>query len=164
MSDESQFILAAEKATFRVDNAGQLSLSTDGSQYEVGMVARAFPLSEAEKMIVVRDKDGEELAIIDDLTKLDDVSREALSERLEKSYFMPQIKHVYKVEEHLGIVAWDVETDRGRRTFEVRSVRQNTRRIGRWRVIIRDVDGNRYEIKNWGELNEQAQQFIEQYI
>jgi hypothetical protein len=77
---------------------------------------------------------------------------------------MPRIVDVLAIREKLNVLAWDVETDRGQRTFEVRYVRQNVRGLGRQRLIIRDVDGNRYEIRNWRAFPQRAQRLIERYL
>ena len=115
-------------------------------------------------MIVVRDEEGTEVGVLGDISGLDAASRRIVNEELERSYFLPRITDVLAVDEDLGVVTWKVITDRGPRTFQVRRVRQNTRRIGRWRVIIRDVDGNRYEMKDWTALPPRAQRCIEQYL
>ncbi len=59
---------------------------------------------------------------------------------------------------------WTVDTDRGRRIFQLKNLRRNIRRIGRERVVIRDVDGNRYEVRRVSALPTHAQELLDQYL
>jgi hypothetical protein len=43
-------------------------------------------------------------------------------------------------------------------------VRRNIRKFGPGRLIIRDVDGNRYEIREWMTLPARAVKLIQVYV
>ena len=159
--------LDASKIRFkreRSQDGEELCLITEDGTYHVDTITMAFPLSHRTSMVVVRDQDGEEIGIISNLSGLDEASSKIVSMEMEKSYFLPAILDVYDVAEHLGVATWKVETDRGARTFLVRQPRQNLRKIGRRRVVIRDVDGNRYEIKNIQSLPPRAQRKFEEFL
>jgi len=164
MSDLEHFILRAGEARFSREGEDRVSLTYRGRSWAVGSVAMAFPLSGRNRMVVVRDEQGAEIGILDDISGLDAASRRIVKEELERSYFLPRIVDVQEVTEELGVITWRVVTDRGPRTFQVRNVRQNMRRIGRGRVIIRDVDGNRYEVPDWTALPPRAQRWMELYL
>jgi hypothetical protein len=62
-----------------------------------------------------------------------------------------------------GIQRWEVETDRGPRVFEVRS-REDLRWLHPGHLIVRDIDGNRYEIKRFDDLDSASRIKIEGYL
>ena len=142
----------------------KLVLHRDDSVQSVGSVMSVFPLTRPARMVALRDADGDEIGILDDVRKLDPASRGIMAEELERAYFMPAINDILDVREELRVVTWDVVTDKGPRTFQVRHVRQNVRRMGRRRLVIKDVDGNRYEIRDWLKLPPFAQKMIQIYL
>ena len=95
---------------------------------------------------------------------LDEISRQIVVEELERTYFMPRITDVYDIHDDLGVVSWEVATDKGDRSFHVRNIRQNVRKMGRRRLVIRDVDGNRYEIRDWARPPAPPEKLLEPYL
>ena len=158
------FMFKAADVRFEREDENKVLIVIGERKHEVGTIAMAFPLSNRAQMIAVRDYEGRELGIIDNLSRLDPMSRRIARDEMEKSYFLPRIKDVFEVEEKLGVATWKVETDRGLRTFQVRRPRQNLRKIGHRRLIIRDVDGNRYEITDWTALPTRSKRLFEEYI
>ncbi|MCH7790062.1 MAG: DUF1854 domain-containing protein, partial [Acidobacteria bacterium] len=51
-----------------------------------------------------------------------------------------------------GVVYADVETSSGPRQLEIRQIRTNIRLLSKNRALIEDVEGNRYELRDWGRL------------
>jgi len=164
MEQDDHFVLSAAEARFSRNDEGRLLLLMAETRQALGSVMAAFPLTRTGQMISLRDEEGREIAILDDIRKLDPQSRKIMREELERSYFMPRIVDIIDVREELGVVTWEVETNRGPRTFQVRHVRQNVRRMGRRRFVIKDVDGNRYEISDWSELPAPAVRLIRNYL
>jgi hypothetical protein len=157
-------MLQAKNVVLDRDNDGNVHLKTDKKELEVGSVHGAFPLSNPGKMILIRDTEGNEVEILDDVHDLEKHSRRIIKEELEKSYFMPTIRNILSDSEKLGVVTWNVMTNRGEKTFEIRNVRQNIRKVGNGRMIVKDVDGNRYQIKNAFGLPPKAQEILTQYV
>lgn len=155
-------------------DAGQIRFHRDafddlvleqGSEPVAGVhVLRGFPYSDAERMISVRDSEGEELGIIADLADLDGDSRQLLEEELERVYFVPRITQVNDVEERFHIPKWNVETDRGHREFEIRSGRSDVHVLGGGRILIQDADGNHYEILDYRRLDLASRNLVESQI
>ena len=87
----------------------------------------------------------------------------ALEQELEKSYFLPALVRVLDITDDFGIQRWEVETDRGPRVFEVRS-REDLRWLHPGHLIVRDVDGNRYEIKRFDDLDTSSRLKIESFL
>lgn len=157
-------LLRAAEVSFRRDDQGNVLLKADGREQIVAGVMSAFPLTLPLGMVSLRDGEGREIGILDEVRQLEPDSRRILAEELERSYFMPRITDIRDVQETLNVVEWDVHTNKGPRTFQVRRVRQNVRRMGERRFVIKDVDGNRYEIRDWIELPPYAQKLLEPYL
>ncbi|MAF29262.1 MAG: hypothetical protein CL819_08540 [Croceicoccus sp.] len=130
----------------------------------LGSVLSCFPLSSPSTLVSIRDEDGREVGILTDIKNLDAESQGVLQEELERSYFMPRITDIYAIEEDLNINTWKVETTRGPRVFQTRAERKSIRRMGGNYLVIRDVDGNRYEVRNWARLSPKARSYIESFI
>lgn len=128
--------------------------------YEDVRVRLAFPLSQMDRCVSFLLQDGTELGTLDDLRSLDQVSAEALKAALEMAYFIPRITKVLAIREEYGVSRWTVETDRGPRTFDVQS-RHDIRPVGPRRYIIRDIDGNRFEIPDVAALDPESQSWLD---
>ena len=161
---EETFMLPASKVRFTRQCEEDIFLLLGNRKYEVGKLAMAFPLSKRTQMVAVFDLAGEEVGILDDLDRLDPRSKRIVSEEIEKSYFLPKIQDIVEITEKFRLVTWSVITDRGPRTFQVRHIRQNIRKIGRKRVIIRDVDGNRFEVQNVLDLSLSSKRLLDGYL
>ena len=61
----------------------------DGSIYENVRVMCAFPLSNPKEFIILRDKENNEIGLIEKVKELRSKSRKVLKEELGKSYFIP---------------------------------------------------------------------------
>ena len=146
-----------------LDEFEDLVLEMDGEARTVRPV-RAFPLTAADEFIILKDEEGEEIGTVRRLSDLDSSSRGVLASELEKAYFTPQILLVNEIEETHHIPKWDVETDRGPRVFEIRSQRRDIRIMNNGRVLIRDADGNRYEITDYRRLDAVSQTMVEGYV
>lgn len=145
------------------DTFGVLKLKPESGEEIPVRPMRAFPLSDPEHYVVLLDSDGNEVALIEDLVDIHPRPRALLRQELEKSYFLPAIVRVLEITDDFGIQRWEVETDRGARVFEVRS-REDLRWVHPGHLIIRDVDGNRYEIKRFEDLDTQSRLKIETYL
>jgi len=118
-------------------------------------------LTGPEKYISLADEEGKELGMIRQLKDLDPSSKKILEEELERAYFVPVIKRILAVRElYGGVTDIAVETDKGYREFELRS-KDTIRFVGLSRIMITDVDGNRYEIPNMGALDARSKSLIE---
>jgi hypothetical protein len=153
--------LDPRKIKLFLDDFKDLGLTLPGGgRYGRITAARAFPLSSPEQLVVLRDQEGNEIGIIENVEQLDKQSSQALKIELEKCYFMPIITYVNNIDEAYGVPKWDVETDRGPRKFELRS-RRDARLTGYGRVLIKDIDGNRYEIPDYTQLDARSRAYVE---
>ena len=159
---EELTMLAPERVRLFRDSFEDLCLQLDGSAVLPVSARRVFPISAPDRFVVLADKEGEEIGILSNTSALDNASRDALAVELEREYFCGQITRVLSMTGgRWQIQEWEVETDRGPRTFEIRSNRRDIRHLGGGRVLIRDADGNRFEIPNYRTLDRFSRDLVD---
>lgn len=161
--EEELNLLDPAALRFRRDAFQDLILEQGTEEPRAVRVLRGFPYSAVGRMISVFDADGVELGIIPDLTNLDPGSRQLVEAELSQVYFVPRITGVDHIEERFHVPRWQVQTDRGARSFEIRSGNRDVRVEGS-RVLIRDADGNHYEIPDYLSLDEASRKWVEAHI
>ena len=62
-----------------------------------------------------------------------------------------------------GIMKFDVETNKGPREFETRYKEDIRKMVGGY-IVIKDADGNRYEIKDYTKLDQKSIHLIDSEI
>ena len=157
-------LLSPRDIRLYLDDFDDLTLDLHSEIHERVGVQRAFPLNASTKFIVILNSDGDEIGIVRDMADLDSDSRDALEITLEQTYFMPRILKINSIVSNFHVPTWDVETDRGHRVFEIPSSKRDVRVIDDVRVILRDADGNRYEIVDYRRLDPDSIAFVETIV
>ncbi len=137
----------------------RLTVEGDRSYLKVGIL-RAFPLSEPSRFLSVRDDANKEAGLIVDPAELSVENRKLVEEDLERRYLVPAVKRIVAAKERFGTVDWTMETDRGVCRFTTRNLRENVQRPAPGRILLNDVDGNRYDIRNLADLNRESQELL----
>jgi hypothetical protein len=114
--------------------------------YLLCQIARAFPLSEPEKFIGLRDGKDKDIGMLETLVGLDEASHKIVTEELERRYFLPRVLTVNKAKKEYESVTFDVETDKGPRVYVVQNMRESSQEVQPGRVLITDRTGARFEI------------------
>ena len=107
---------------------------------------RSFPISMRDQYISLRDMKGNELGIIKEPKELDKESSKLLEDEIQRRYFTPVIQSIKSIRDKLGIVEWEVVTDRGARKFLTRSIHDSIEEISSG-FMIKDMENNRYELR-----------------
>lgn len=150
---------------FERDEGGFLKLRIgDSEEYARVDLSRAFPLSNQDSYISIRDAEGNEIGIIESLGGFTEPVRALLSEELDRRYFTPVIQRIRSIREEFGYSYWDVETNAGPRRFTVRGGHGSLIPLAETRVIIVDVDGNRFEIEDYTKLSPKHSRLIESLL
>jgi hypothetical protein len=136
---------------FRAGDALRITIEGDRSCLRV-VPMRAFPVSMRDRYISLRDMEGNELGMIRDPDKLDKESRRLLAEEIRKRYFTPVIRGIRTLRDKFGIVEWEVETDRGAKKFLTRSLHDSLKETETG-FIVTDIENNRYEIRDYSDLD-----------
>ena len=122
---------------------------------------RTFPLSDADRYLSLRDADGNEIGILESLTDLAQDQADLLRAELERRYFTPAIEQVRSVKEEFGYSYWLVDTDAGPRRFTVQSGKNNVTVVAERRLLIVDVDGNRFSVDDYTRLDRSVLRTLE---
>jgi hypothetical protein len=132
---------------FRTDSTDtKVRLTLEGERSWIDVrIARAFPFSDPDHYIGMRDGDDKDIGLLIDLRDVGSCSRRIVEEELARRYFTPKVKRVIDVREQFQVSSWEVETDHGIHKFVVRNLRDNSYPIGHNRLMMVDTDGNRYE-------------------
>lgn len=138
--------------------AGVLRLTIEGDRSWLKVEAvRAFPISDASHYIGLLDGFGKDIGVIQNPAELDEQSRALLDNELRMRYFVPIVERVTSVKEEFGSIYWEVLTDRGSARIVVRNIRDNLHEVSPGRIMITDVDGNRFEFRNIDKLDPKSQ-------
>lgn len=157
-------LIDGEDITITRDSYGHPVAKVDDQEVVLSHILSIYPISNKTSFLALRDQQGKEIGILDSIDKLDSDSKKIVWEELERSYFLPRIKDIHAINEKLSVLTWEVSTNRGFRAFQVRNPRKNVRAVTNRRFIVKDVDGNRYEIRNIGNLPARAQTLIAEFI
>lgn len=141
----------------------RLTIEGDRSYLKVKVV-RAAPLSHPTRYICLLDAKDEEICMIDDLNPLNQEMRALIEQELDRRYLTASIQRVNAVRNEYGTSYWDVQTDRGPREFVVQNVSENAQWLGDHRLLITDVDGNRFEIPHLNALDKKSLAAVEQVV
>ena len=163
--DHTQRFLNATQLIFSRSQVGTARLEIPNQVCHLRVIIRRLmPLSNPQQYISLAADEDTEIGILVDPTELDPDSLKILNEELDKRYFTPKIKKIYRVKEQFGIHEWEVDTERGHATFLVRGLNQNIKQVPPARLFITDVRGNRYDIPDYRELDSQSYHQIQRHL
>ena len=141
----------------------RLTVEGDRSYLKVSIL-RAFPLSEPNRFLSICNGANEEVGLIVDPAQLSVENQKLIEEYLERRYIVPVVTRIVSARERFGTVDWTMETDRGLCRFTTRNLRENIQRPAPGRIIINDVDGNRYDIRDVDKLSVEGQELLFRHI
>jgi hypothetical protein len=127
-------------------------------------VVRAFPLRHPNCFYSVLDGGNRDVGVIADPSALDPDSRRLVEEALRRRYHLPRIRRVLNIRERFGTEEWHVETDRGECFLTTRNLHDNTAQPDADRLLITDVDGNRFEIPSLSAVDPVSRRFLDRHL
>ena len=163
IEDEVQFLDPKRVKISRNQFAELEAVLPDGSVHAPVEPVRTFPLTQPDQYISLIDTDKNELGLIEDIKQLKKADRTVLAEELEKCYFMPKITKIHALTGRFGVTQWEAETENGSVSFDLRS-RHDITSLDSGRVLIKDIDGNRYEIVNYYQLDPKSVALLETQV
>ncbi len=152
------------RLSLRVDVFEDLILEMDDQSPQPITATRCFPITHPTHWITLRTTEGQEIGVIEDATELDSASRQALDAEFQRTYVLPRITRIHDILDRHGVPAWQVQTDRGHRTIEIFSSRRDIRMLDDRHVLIRDADGNHFEIPDYHKLDPASRDLLETQI
>jgi len=127
----------------------------EAEHYDRVRVVRSFPFTSPNTYISIRttEEKSKEIGIIRDIAK--DVSKETramLEEQMSLRYFTPVITKINDIREEYGHAYWDVVTTEGPCKFVIYMNSSSVVSLSDVRLMISDLDGNRFEIPDYTQL------------
>ena len=147
--------LNRENATFSRTSGGFIALKAGDKEYERVGVYLTFPLTNPEEFISIRESDekAKEIGIVEKLTDLEKDQQEMLREQIKLRYFRPVITKVLDVKDEYGYAYWNVVTSFGACRFTTHMGGDAVIHLSDSRLLVTDIDGNRYEIPDFYQLS-----------
>lgn len=155
-------------ASFFMKN-GFLSMTKteNGEQtvYDRVFLHRNFPFELLWEYVSVLDGEQVEIGIIYNISDFEGQAKELLVKELERKYYEPRIKSIISLKERYGFSYWNVVCDDGRTVkFTMQDTFRNIIHVGDEKLILLDVDGNRFVIDDVMELDRKSHKKIELYL
>lgn len=148
--------LNRDNAVFEQTKGGFVALDYDGVHYDRVGVFHSFPFTSPEDYISIRESDERqrEIGMIKNLDQ--DLPKEVadiLKHQLEMRYFIPVITKINNIKDEYGYAYFDVDTDFGPCKFVIQMNGGGVVSLSETRVLITDLDGNRFEIPDLTKLS-----------
>ena len=158
--------LTKDNARFSRTEGGFVSLKFGEKEYSRVGVYLTFPLTEPEEYISIREPDekAKEIGIIEKLSQLDKDQQEMIREQIKLRYFMPTITKVLDIKDEYGYAYWNVVTSFGACRFTTRMSGDAVVNLGESRMLVTDIDGNRYEIPDFYQLSVAERKKLDLFI
>lgn len=158
--------LTKENATFQRTAGGFVSLEYDGKSWDRVQVIRLFPFTEPDKFISIRtvEERSKEIGVIADWKQVTKETRKMLEEQLNLHYFTPVIKKIIDIKDEYGYAYFHVMTDRGECRFTINMGGNAVVRLTDSRLIITDLDENRFEIPDVFLLSQKEQRKLDLFL
>ncbi len=161
-------LLDLDKAEFYVSPGGFTGLKYGDNEYNRISLRRALPVGHPLEYISVADKDNKEIGMIRSVLELNEAQQRIVLEELEHRYYCPNVKEVKSVKDKLGYVYFQLVISKDGHVFEktcaVKDVSKNIRLLDEDRLIIFDVDGNRYVINALSGLDSKSLKRLQPYL
>lgn len=158
--------LTKDNAVFARTEGGFVSLEFDGKKWDRVQVVRLFPFTEPDQFISIRtvEERSKEIGVIEDLKKVSGETRRMLEEQLNLHYFTPVIQKVLDIKDEYGYAYFHVLTDRGECRFTINMGGNAVVRLTDTRLLIMDLDENRFEIPDVLQLSQKEQRKLDLFL
>ena len=127
-------------------------------------LCRQFPFELEWEFISVMNAEKQEIGIVRRVDDFEGETRELLREELSKRYYTPVILQILGSQERYGFSYWKVKTKEGEVSFTLHDTYRSIIRASESRIIMMDVNGNRFEIPDVNALDRKSYKKIELYL
>ena len=151
---------------FSQTDGGFISLDYEGKHYDRVKVVRLFPFTDANKYLSIREYGGasKEIGIIEDLDAMPEDTKKIIEHQLTLCYFTPVISKIYSIKDEYGYAYFHVLTDKGECKFAINMGSNAVSKLSDTRLIIQDVDENRFEIRDTDALTQKEKRMLDLFM
>lgn len=155
-----RYLLPGETVFTRTEGS-MLSVRTGDKEHTAVYIHCSFPQTNKRIYLSVRTVDNEEIGMIRSLDEFPEEVQQLLEEQVQLRYFSPEITKVVSIKEEFGYSYWETETTSGLCRFTVRGGSGNIKLVSENRLLVVDVDGNRFVIAHLDQLSEKEFRMVE---
>ncbi len=134
-----------------------------GASHEQVVVVRAYPVTAPEQGVGVMDAEGHELAWFERLDGVVQPLQAALREAIAEREFLPEIQRLKAVSSLVTPTVWTVQTNRGEARFMLKG-EEDIRRLTGKTLIVSDVDGVQYLIRDPMALDKHSRKLLDRFM
>ena len=158
--------LTKENAKFERTPGGFVKLTYKDETYDRVSVYRTFPVTMPEEFISIREANekAREIGVIEKLSDLDPEQAKMLKEQLDLRYFTPEITKIYDIKTEYGYGYFHVLTTYGECRFTIHNGGSSVTSLTDTRVVINDLDGNRFEVPDIMKLTVAERKKLDLFI
>ena len=158
--------LTKENAKFERTPGGFVKLTYKDETYDRVSVYRTFPVTMPEEFISIREANekAREIGVIEKLSDLDPEQAKMLKEQLDLRYFTPEITKIYDIKTEYGYGYFHVMTTYGECRFTIHNGGSSVTSLTDTRVVINDLDGNRFEVPDIMKLTVAERKKLDLFI
>lgn len=143
---------------------GRLVLTdAQGVEHSGVVPVRAFPIGAPDEGLSLLGGDGHELVWVDRLSALPADLRQLLDEELAQREFTPVIERIAAVSTFSTPSTWQVETDRGRTEFMLRS-EDDIRRLEGQALLILASHGVSFAVRDRLALDAHSRRLLDRFL
>jgi hypothetical protein len=139
-----------------------------GSLYRGVYAIRGFPISCPDKYIFLfyydENEKIQEIGVIESLGAFPEEVREIILDVMKKHYFAYTILEIYSIKLEFGTLYFEVETDKGPKTFYMRWASHRTLDFGESGKILLDIFDDRYIIPDVEKLSRIDHDLFTRYV
>ena len=161
----AEFTLPQDCRFYR-NERGFLGLELKGEDYKRVQLSRALPFTAPGMYLCVADMEGKEIAVLEDLADFDGETQALLQAELGIRYFYPEVTQIKSVKEKMGAYYFSllVGSENYEKTIAVKDISKNLKQLGEGRIILTDVDGNRFLIPDVYAIQKKSLRMLEPYL
>lgn len=158
--------LTKENAKFERTPGGFVKLTYQGKTYERVGVYRTFPVTMPDEYISIREADekAREIGVVEKLSALDADQAKMLTEQLNLRYFTPEITKIFDIKTEYGYGYFHVMTTYGECRFTIHTGGSSVVSLTDTRIVINDLDGNRFEVPDITKLTTTERKKLDLFI
>ncbi len=158
--------LTKENAKFERTPGGFVKLTYKDKTYDRVGVYRTFPVTMPEEFISIREADekAREIGVVEKLSVLDPEQAKMLKEQLDLRYFTPEITKIFDIKTEYGYGYFHVMTTYGECRFTIHNGGSSVVSLTDTRIVINDLDGNRFEVPDIMKLTVAERKKLDLFI
>jgi hypothetical protein len=158
--------ITKDNAKFERTPGGFVKLTYKDATYDRVGVYRTFPVTMPEEFISIREANekAREIGVVEKISDLDPETAKMLKEQLDLRYFTPEITRIFDIKTEYGYGYFHVMTTYGECRFTIHNGGSSVVSLTDTRIVINDLDGNRFEVPDIMKLTVAERKKLDLFI